>query len=410
MSTATLIFRIGLFVAFLLLFDVYAYQSFKTVFRNTPAVKWVYWGVSLAVLIYLVYTVLQLDRNDGPGLQFQILAGLMILFLVPKMIISGLMFMEDVARILVGSARKLGGSSEDFLPDRRAFVSKTALVLAAVPFAGVLHGIWKGRYNYRVIRQTLTFADLPEAFDGFRITQISDIHSGSFNNYDKIKAGVELINEQESDVLFFTGDLVNNRSDEMEPWIDLFSKLEAPQGMFSIFGNHDYGDYTQWPSEKAKRENLEYLAEIERKLGFDLLRNENRVLERNGEKIHLVGVENWGQGFAQYGDLEKALQGVPEKDFTILLSHDPSHFDAQVKNNPNHIHLTLSGHTHGMQFGIEIPGFVRWSPVSLRYPKWAGLYEELGRYLYVNRGFGYLAFPGRVGIWPEITVLELRKG
>lgn len=229
--------------------------------------------------------------------------------------------------------------------------------------------------------------------------------------------GIDLINQQGSDVILFTGDLVNNQAKEMEPWIESFKKLKAPMGKYSILGNHDYGDYMSWPNKEAKEANMQRLYEIHEELGFRLLRNESVKLQKlalsgvegAGSSIELIGVENWGKGFGQYGDLPKAAANLSDQSFKILMSHDPSHFDEQVKNFPQFIHLTLSGHTHGMQFGIEIPGFIKWSPASLRYPKWAGLYEELGRYLHVNRGFGFLAFPGRVGIWPEITVLKLKR-
>nr|WP_245405096.1 metallophosphoesterase [Algoriphagus sp. AGSA1] len=336
------------------------------------------------------------------------------------------MFGEDILRFLTGIFYSVAGSQEgDFLPDRRKFVSQAALALSAIPFLGILHGVLVGKYRYRVINHTLEFDDLPAEFDGFTITQISDIHSGSFDNKKKLEYGIELINQQKSDIILFTGDLVNNQAEEMEPWIDTFKKLKAPMGKYSILGNHDYGDYVSWPSKEAKEANMQRLYEIQEELGFRLLRNESVKLQKlalsgvegpatNGVEgdvasIDLIGVENWGKGFGQYGDLKKAAANLSDKSFKILMSHDPSHFDEQVKNFPQLIHLTLSGHTHGMQFGIEIPGFIKWSPASLRYPKWAGLYEELGRYLHVNRGFGFLAFPGRVGIWPEITVLKLRR-
>jgi len=338
------------------------------------------------------------------------MASLLILSLVPKLIILLLLFGEDVIRFFSGLFTSAKGTRNgDFLPDRRKFISQLALAVSAVPFVGILHGVLIGKYRYRVISHTLEFDDLPEEFDGFSITQISDIHSGSFDNKKKIEYGIDLINEQGSDVILFTGDLVNNTSKEMEPWIESFKKLEAPMGKYSILGNHDYGDYMSWPNPEAKMANMERLYEIQEELGFRLLRNESIQLQKPNASIDLIGVENWGKGFVQHGDLEKAAENLSDDSFKILMSHDPSHFDEQVKSFSKFIHLTLSGHTHGMQFGIEIPGILKWSPVSFRYPKWAGLYEELGRYLHVNRGFGFLAFPGRVGIWPEITVLKLKK-
>ncbi len=405
-----IILRLAIFLAVLLLIDLYAFQAVKTAFRQASGARWAYWIFSGLVYASLIYMFVIFDRNKGPqNLQFQYIMALTILSLVPKLILFIGMLGEDVFRISEGTVRKLAGNSEGFMPDRRRFVSQTALVLAAIPFAGIIHGVLKGKYNYRVIRKTLVYEDLPLEFDGLQITQISDIHSGSFDNPEKIDYGIDLINEQQSDLILFTGDLVNNRAEEMDPWIEAFSRLKAPMGKYSILGNHDYGDYVNWNSPEAKESNMKRLYRVHEQIGFILLRNQNVKLEKNGSSIDLIGVENWGKGFAQHGDLNKAVEGLDEASFKILMSHDPSHFDEVVKKFSRFIHLTLSGHTHGMQFGIEIPGFLKWSPVKYRYPKWAGLYEEMGRKLYVNRGFGFLAFPGRVGIWPEITVLTLRK-
>jgi uncharacterized protein len=295
------------------------------------------------------------------------------------------------------------------MPGRRTFISQIALGLAALPFIGFLYGVTKGKHNYKVLKYQLPFKDLPDAFDGFTITHISDIHSGSFTNAEKIQYGVDMINDQKSDVILFTGDLVNNKADEMDSWISMFSKLEAPMGKYSILGNHDYGDYIDWNSEEDKKNNFKAVKDVHPKIGFELLCNEHRYLEKEGQKIALVGVENWGKGFKRAGDLKLAGDGVNKDDFKILMSHDPSHWELEVKENNFNYQLTLSGHTHGLQMGIEIPGWFRWSPSQYVYKQWAGLYEEFGRYINVNRGFGYHAFPGRVGIWPEITVIELKK-
>ncbi len=408
--TLSILFRLSIFLLILFLVDWYAFQAIRTVFRSALWVRTLYWAFSISVYLALSWLAYSFDRSEGPHNQFQFILALTILSLVPKLIVLIMMLGEDIVRVISGSIRKLSGSEEQFLPDRRRFVSQAALILAAIPFAGILHGVWRGRYNYRVLRKTLVFEDLPAAFDGLTITQISDVHSGSFDNADKINYAIDLINEQKSDLLLFTGDLVNNKAEEMEPWIDSFARLQAPMGKFSVLGNHDYGDYINWPSMEAKRRNMKRLYDIHSELGFRLLNNDSISLKKEGQKINLVGVENWGAGgFVKHGDLEKATEKVGEQEFNILMSHDPSHFDAVVKSFPTKMHLTLSGHTHGMQFGIEIPGWIKWSPVKYRYPKWAGLYEEAGRKLYVNRGFGFLAFPGRVGIWPEVTVFTLRK-
>ncbi len=269
--------------------------------------------------------------------------------------------------------------------------------------------MFTGKYNYKVLRYSLTFDDLPEAFDGYTITQISDIHSGSFDNENKVAYGVDLINQQKSDVILFTGDLVNNMTAEMKPWKSLFATLQAKDGVFSVLGNHDYGEYMRWESSEAKAKNLADLKTLQKEMGWDLLLNEHRTLERDGSQIKLIGVENWGQGFKQAGDLQKASAGIVKSDFKILMSHDPTHWKEQVKGSDLNYHLTLSGHTHGMQYGIEIPGWIKWSPVKYRYENWAGIYEEFGRYINVNRGFGFIGYPGRVGIWPEVSVIELKK-
>ena len=406
---APILLRLFIFLVFISLIDWYSYQAFKTLFSNQTWIKIGYWTFSIAIYLFSIFVFLTFERGNI-SLNFGRLISLLVLSILPKLIILVFLFGEDIVRIGTGIFYSVSGNNEgDFLPDRRKFISQAALVLSTIPFLGILHGVLIGKYRYRVLNHTLEFDDLPEEFDGFTISQISDIHSGSFDNKKKLEYGIDLINQQASDVILFTGDLVNNHSEEMDPWIESFKKLKAPMGKYSILGNHDYGDYMAWPSKEAKKANMQRLYEIQEELGFRLLLNESVKIQKDGSSIDLIGVENWGKGFGQYGDLPKAAANLSDQSFKILMSHDPSHFDEQVKNFSQFIHLTLSGHTHGMQFGIEIPGFIKWSPASLRYPKWAGLYEELGRYLYVNRGFGFLAFPGRVGIWPEITVLKLKK-
>lgn len=404
-----MLFRILLFLAFVGLLDWYSFQAFKTLFPSQVWVKISFWLFSILIYLFSTYVFLTFDRATV-GLNFGRLISLLVLSILPKLIILGFLFGEDLIRFSAGLWQSIRGSQEgDFLPERRKFVSQAALLISAVPFLGILHGVLIGKYRYRVVKHTLEFEDLPVEFDGFTMTQISDIHSGSFDDKAKLEYGVDLINKQKSDVILFTGDLVNNHAGEMEPWMETFKKLEAPMGKFSVLGNHDYGDYMSWPSREEKVANLQRLIQIQEELGFKVLRNESIQLQKEGSSIDLIGVENWGKGFAQYGDLAKAAANLSANSFKVLMSHDPSHFDEEVKSFAQLIHITLSGHTHGMQFGIEIPGYFKWSPASFRYPKWAGLYEEVGRFLHVNRGFGFLAFPGRVGIWPEITVLTLKK-
>lgn len=410
MNSSTMIFRLIIFILFIVLLDFYAFQAFKTVFKDNGIVKWAYWIISIGLIGFILLTALNFDRGERPNQLIQIIIGVSILLIIPKILLIVFMFGEDLVRLSVGIFHKISGNGQDeFLASRRKFVSQGALTIAAIPFIGIIHGMWKGKYNYKVIQKTLSFKDLPDAFDGLTITQISDIHSGSFDNPEKVAYGVDLINEQNSDLILFTGDLVNNTADEMDPWLETFGKLKAPMGKYSILGNHDYGDYVRWDSKEDQQKNMEKLFQTHKDIGFQLLRNENVEIQKDGQKIDLIGVENWGDSFVKHGDLKKATENLDFESFKILMSHDPSHFDKQVKQFGKFIHLTLSGHTHGMQFGIEIPGWIKFSPVKFKYPKWAGLYEEMGRYLYVNRGFGYLAFPGRVGIWPEITVLKLSK-
>lgn len=393
----------------LFIVEFYAFQAIKMLTKN-KVIRWVWLLVGIVIYLNLFYIMFTTPRSAGQTKEFQWAVGLLLTTLIPKAIILITMFGEDVVRVFnklvsylsVGETKPLGG--------RRKFISQLALGLAAIPFAGFLYGIIKGKHNYKVLKYQLSFKDLPDAFDGFTITQISDIHSGSFRNMEKINYGVDLINEQNSDMILFTGDLVNNKADEMDDWVDVFGKLKAPNGMYSILGNHDYGDYMDWKTDEDKMNNFEAVKELHPKIGFELLCNENRYIQKNGQKIALVGVENWGKGFKRAGDLKKASEGIDKEDFKILMTHDPSHWDAQVKDNDFNYHLSLSGHTHGLQMGIEIPGFFRWSPSQYVYKQWAGLYEEAGRFINVNRGFGYHAFPGRVGIWPEITVIELKKG
>ena len=404
-----MIFRILFTLGFVLAIDLYAYQAFKTVFRST-ATPWIYWGITLAYITLSVSISILMSSGKVDYKYLSILMGASILLAVPKLVAIIPLLIEDITR-LGQFLFRAATTQPTTLPGRRTFISQIALGLAAIPFIGIIDGIWKGRYRYRVISHTLEFDDLPDEFDGFTIAQISDIHSGSFDNKEKVEYGVQMVNELGADAVMFTGDMVNNVATEAEPWIDTFKKLTGKSGVFSILGNHDYGDYWRFPSAQAKVDNLNRLKEIHAEMGMDLLLNESRFFERNGQRLYLAGVENWGlPPFPQYGDLQEALNGIPEDAFTVLLSHDPSHFDAEVKQHEKKVHLTLSGHTHGMQFGIEIPGWIKWSPVKFKYPKWAGLYPEAnGQVLHVNRGFGFLAFPGRVGMWPEITHITLRK-
>jgi len=399
------------FIAIYFILGFYSLQAIKTATRF-PYVYYAFMAIALLVLGNFVYQFTFGD-NEGSVLNRpkSYAFGFLISMLTFQVITLVFLFSDDIFRVVAAAYQKLFGETREFsLPDRRRFLSIVAMGIAAIPFGALLYGMYRGKYNFKVLKYELSFDDLPEAFDGYQITQISDIHSGSFDDREKITYAVNLINEQKSDAILFTGDMVNNKASEMEPWKELFSKLEAKDGKYSILGNHDYGDYVVWKSEALKAQNLEDLKKMQVEMGFDLLLNESRYLQKGTDKLALIGVENWGRGgFKKAGDLTKAKSGIHKDDFKILMSHDPSHWEDVVISDDYHYHLTLSGHTHGMQFGIEIPGWVKWSPVKWRYKYWAGIYEELGQYINVNRGFGFLGYPGRVGIWPEITVITLKK-
>ena len=398
-------------ILILIVLQWYSFQAVKTLTSQ----KWIwvcYFAAVVLIIGNLVVHTLVLERSVvmEPRLMYAI--GFFISLFVFQMIITLILLSEDVFRIpqtIYAYFTKFPGQTE-FAPARRAFVSKLAIGIASIPLVSLLYGMYHGKYNYKVLKYTLTFDDLPEAFDGFTLTQISDLHSGSFDNVEKVNYGIDLVNQQNSDVIFFTGDLVNNKTAEVLPWMEHFSKLSAPYGVYSVLGNHDYGDYTQWNTNDEKSNNFRTLCDVQKEMGWDLLLNESRFIEKSGERIALVGVENWGMGgFKRAGDLNKSLAQVSDSDFKILLSHDPSHWEAEVLPHPYKIHLTLSGHTHGMQFGIDIPGWFKWSPVQWRYKQWAGLYEQNQQHINVNRGFGFLAYPGRVGMWPEISVITLKR-
>jgi predicted MPP superfamily phosphohydrolase len=405
--------RFIIFIGILLALDFYALQSFRSVTKS-PWVTVLYIFCSFFVLGNFIYQAVNLDRSSsGINHGFYTAFALFVLFYVPKFILILTMFGEDIFRLFEAIFNKITSqntASEPFFKGRRKILGQLALGVAAIPFFSILYGITKGKYNFKVLKYTLFFEDLPSEFEGYKITQISDIHSGSFDKKAKIEYAIDLINEQASDVIMFTGDLVNSKTSEMESWKSLFSKLSAKDGVYSVLGNHDYGDYVRWPSKEEKEKNFQDMLKLQQEMGFELLLNDSRFIKKNDARIAVIGVENWGKGFKQKGDLKKATEKISKDDFKIVLSHDPSHWEYEISKDDFHYHLTLSGHTHGMQFGIEIPGLIKWSPIKWRYKYWAGLYKQAGQYLNVNRGFGFLAFPGRVGIWPEITVITLKKG
>lgn len=335
--------------------------------------------------------------------------GLVVTFFVTKLVYIAYLALVDAESVITYIVRRLSPDSGNPSLQRRKILKQIGVIVAAVPFTSFLYGVLKGRYDYRLHKVSLSFPDLPPAFDGFKIVQISDVHSGSFDNMAAVKKGIEKIQKQGADLILFTGDMINNLAEEVEPYIGLFGSLKAPFGKYAVLGNHDYGEYVAWESAEAKAQNLVKLSKHHQAMGFELLNNAQVALKKGNEQIKLVGVENWGKKpFPQKGDLNQAFAQSQPEDFSILMSHDPSHWDLKVLEFPQKVHLTLSGHTHGMQMGVEIPGF-KWSPVKYRYDKWAGLYKKAEQYLYVNRGFGFIGFPGRVGIWPEITLMELKR-
>jgi predicted MPP superfamily phosphohydrolase len=372
-----------------------------------------YWVISgSAIILLLILPYLQFDQQTRifRNTIFACIAGLFF----AKLIAAAFFLVDDVRRVVQWSAGKIFflGTKEDTVQSgdaisRSVFLSWTGMLMGGGLFGSLVYG-FGNKYRYQLTRLQLAFQNLPSAFRGLKIAHVSDIHSGSFTDKEAVKRGVKKILDHEPDIILFTGDLVNNKSEEMDDYMEVFKELKAPLGVFSILGNHDYGDYTKWESEFEKTQNLERLKQVHADLGWRLMLDENIVIEKSGEKISLIGVQNISgkTSFKSYGDLSKAYAGVEKSHFQILLSHDPSHWDAEVRKDFPDIDLMLSGHTHGMQFGVELPGF-KWSPVQYVYKQWAGLYKEGSQKLYVNRGFGFIGYPGRVGILPEISIIEL---
>lgn len=405
-------------IVFILVLDLYTYKGVRlltTSFRNKVLRSIIhvgYWLVTAAAISAVIWLAANLrDVQDSRDYRtFFTLAGLVLLVVAPKLIFIAFHLADDLFYLLKRLFRKatLSKSEKTNGISRAKFLTQIGLGLAAIPFIGMIYGMLQGRFNFRVVNEMVSAPNLPPAFSGLRIVQISDAHLGSFyHNYAAVEPFFKMVNDLRPDLIVFTGDIVNNYADEIDGWEPHFSGLKARYGKFAILGNHDYGDYVAWPSEQAKAENLQYLIDKVEETGFKMLLNENATIRVENDEISLIGVENWGLGsFSKYGDLNKAMRGAIQP-FKILLSHDPSHWEGQVLHQTD-IDLTLCGHTHGMQFGIEVPG-IKWSPAQYRYPRWGGLYREGSQQLYVNRGFGYIGFPGRVGISPEITLIELER-
>ena len=407
--------RIYFFFFFLVIYFVVDFYVFGVIrglmVDSSPVwrrvVYGLYWTLSVAAIVGVI-SYNQLDPDSFKGLR-TFITSFFFISLVSKLFSALVILGDDIRRVVSYFFQFFSPSEPERVPGRAEFMGKAALITGAVPLAVFSFGIVSGAHDYRVRKRTIYSRNLPKAFDGVRVIQISDIHTGSFFNKTAVKGGVDLINQQKGDLVFFTGDLVNNRSDEAKPYLDIFNKIKAPLGVHSTMGNHDYGDYNNWSSRGAKMKDVENLQDMHRYMGWNIMLNENKIVTVDGEQIAILGLENWGAGrFSKYGDLAQTYKGTEEIPYKILLSHDPSHWDAQVRPEYPDIDLMLAGHTHGMQFGIEIGDF-RWSPSKFIYKQWADLYQEGEQHLYVNRGFGFLGFPGRVGILPEITVLELKR-
>lgn len=398
-----------------LVMDYYLFQAIVTVSKNwSPTWKgvarygfWITTTVSVLALGWYLFS------NPYDSLMRPWVRTALIAIYLSKFFGILVVFIDDLQRGVRWLANYFYTPNKEPLPGiaipRSEFLAKTALIAASVPFGAMTFGILSGAHDYRVKRVTVKLPNLPKSFDGIKIGHLSDIHSGSFFNKTAVKGGVEMMVNEKPDLIFFTGDLVNNQSSEVKDYINIFDKLKAPLGVYSVTGNHDYGDYFNWESQDAKRKNFRNLMEAHRLMNFKLLMNDHHFIGQGADKIAILGNENWGGGhFAKYGRLSEAYEGTEEAAVKLLLSHDPSHWDAQVRPSYKDIDIMFSGHTHGFQFGIEIGGF-KWSPSQYAYKQWAGLYQEGSQYLYVNRGFGYLGYPGRIGMPPELTVMELRR-
>jgi hypothetical protein len=411
---ATLVF----FTIAFLLIDLYVYQAVVHVSRELPGAwkttaRLAFWIPSILSIAALLWWAFDDPYRYSANFRNWVISGLVATYF-SKMFGILFLFVDDLQRAGRWVLSLFRTASPEQLPGeaitRSEFLSKAALVATAVPFGTMAFGIISGAHDYRVRRITVNLPNLPKAFDGIRVGQVSDIHSGSFWNKTAVKGGVEMMLAEKPDLIFFTGDLVNNETTEVKDYLGIFNHLKAPLGVYSVTGNHDYGDYKAWTSQEEKARNFKELVYAHKFMGFRILMNENHVIEQSGERLAILGVENWGAGrFAKYGQLEQAYRGSEESAVKLLLSHDPSHWDAQVRTQHPDIDITFSGHTHGFQFGVELGDYFKWSPSQYAYKQWAGLYREGSQYLYVNRGFGYLGYPGRIGMPPELTVVTLKR-
>lgn len=418
----TAVLRILLLGVLLVLLDLYFYQSIKTVLANSSLFKknlafYSYWGFTLfSLLLFLLPSIFTF--NDFPKFIRVYVFSFVVMVIISKLIGTTFILLDDIIRLFRWVASYVIKPAETVSNEiavnphsisRLRFLNIVGVSMAALPFASFIYGMVRGAFDYKVHKVKVVLPNLPSEFNGLKIVQISDIHSGSFISSSPLEAAIKIVMEQNADIIFFTGDLVNNESKEVLPFIDVLKKVQAPMGVYSTLGNHDYGDYITWGSQAAKSQNLQDLKNTHAELGWKLLMNEHVALRREESEIALIGIENWGGNlnFQKYGNMKKAHAGTEKYPVKLLLSHDPSHWNMQVTEEFKDVDITFSGHTHGFQFGIEIPGLIKWSPSQFVYKQWAGLYSKENQHLYVNRGLGFLGYPGRVGIMPEITVMEL---
>ena len=404
--------RILILIILLIGIDAYSYQWFKQLFPTQVLslkiiANIVFWlGTLISIFLFVTYFTGASDKLPNQLLVY--LRAFAFISYFAKFVSLPIMLIDDIRRG-AGYVIKSISPTYAYNPSRSRFLSTLGAAVAGIPFFTLFYGMARNAYRYTTHKIKIPVKNLHPSLEGLRIVQISDIHSGSFTAVDPIRKSIDIVNKLKPDLLFFTGDLVNYKADEVEPYLDIFSQMKGKYGSFSIFGNHDYGDYAQWSTPQSKIDNLEKLKNHHKEIGWDLLLNRHQVVEINGQKISVIGVENFSAShrFSKYGNLANAYEGTPNDSLKLLLSQDPSHWDFEVTKQFQDIAVTCSGHTHGFQFGIEIPGYLKWSPSQYMYKEWAGLYQQNNQHLYVNRGFGFLGYPGRVGILPEITLIEL---
>ena len=399
-------------IIFLILIDLYAYQALKVVISNSSlsAKTWsklLFFSLNILMISFTIaYTSGLIEDWDKVSLT--ILRSLIFIAYLSKFLVLPFLFIDDVIRgfLYIFDFFK---PNQAFNASRSRFLSQFGIFIGAIPLISLTYGIFRNAYRFQLRQTKIKIDQIPSELIGLKIIQISDIHSGSFLYPEEVNKAVEIINNQSADLVFFTGDLVNNTADEVIPLLPVLSKIKAKYGVYSILGNHDYGDYVRWENSDKKQENLDRLKLYHKELGWQLLTNENRIVNINGKEIGIIGVENFSthMRFPKYGKLKESFSGVENTSLKLLLSHDPSHWAHEVITEFKDIAITFSGHTHGFQFGVEIPGFIQWSPIQYVYKQWAGLYKNGNQMLYVNRGLGHLGYPGRVGILPEVTLIEL---